>query len=244
MKPAIFVALLALTAPAVAEDMTYSECVAMVDRSPQAAEHKAVAWQTHGGGGAAMHCRALALYALKRYDEAARVLDALGRNRDVPDDDKAALFDQAGSAWLLAGKPKEAVQSYSAALADKPNDLSLLADRARARGLLKDWRGADADLSAALLQDQNRADLLVLRASARWAVGRKADAASDIVRSLEVYPDYPPALVERGRMKYSAGDYAGARKDWQKAAATGQGQTAADAKRYLAVLGKQDTTMP
>ncbi len=244
MKRALLLTLLALTAPALAEDMTYSECVAMVDRSPQTAEEKAAVWQMHGGGGAAMHCHALALYALKRYDEAARVLDALGRNRDVPDDDKAALLDQAGAAWLLADKPKEAVVSFSAALANKPNDLSIIADRARARGLLKDWNGADADLSAALLQDQNRADLLVLRASARWALGRKADAASDIVRSLEVYPDYPPALVERGRMKYSVRDYAGARKDWQRAAATGQGQTAADAKRYLAGLGNQGKNLP
>lgn len=236
MKRAIIFALIALTTRAVAEDINYSDCVAMVDRSPQTAEQKAAAWQIHGGGGAAMHCHALALYALKRYDDAARVLDALGRNRDVPDTDKASLFDQAGTAWLLGGKPKEAVQSFSAALGNKPNDLSVLADRARARGLLKDWKGADADLSAALAQDQNRADLLVLRASARWALGNKVGAASDIVRSLEVYPDYPPALVERGKMKYSAGDLNGARKDWQRASSSGQGQTAADAKRYLAGL--------
>ncbi len=244
MKRVIIFALLALTPPAVAEDITYSDCVAMVDRSPQTAEQKAAEWQTHGGGGAAMHCHALALYALKHYDEAARVLDALGRNRDIPNVDKASLFDEAGTAWLLAGKPKEAVQSFSAALGNKPNDLSLLADRARARGILKDWKGADADLSAALLQDINRADLLVLRASARWALGNKVGAASDIVRSLEVYPNYPPALVERGKMKYSAGDTNGARKDWQRAAASGQGQTAADAKRYLAALGPAAKAVP
>jgi tetratricopeptide (TPR) repeat protein len=238
MKRFLAAALLAVAVPAFAEDMDYSDCVAMVDRSPQTAEQKAAVWQTNGGGGAAMHCHALALYALKRYDEAARVLDALGRNRDIPDDDKADLFAQAGSAWLLSGRPRDAVQSFSAALVHDPNDLSILSDRARARGLIKDWKGADADLSAALLQDQNRADLLVLRASARWALNRKADAATDIVRALEVYPDYPPALVERGRMKYSAGDTNGARRDWQKAAASGQGQTAADAKRYLAEMGK------
>ncbi len=244
MKRSITLALMAFAMPAMAEDITYSDCVAMVDRSPQTAEQRAATWQTHGGGAAAMHCHALALYALKHYDEAARVLDALGRNRDVPDLDKSALFDQAGTAWLLSGKPKEAVQSFSAALGVKPNDLTILADRARARGLLKDWKGADADLSAALTQDQNRADLLVLRASARWAMGNKADAAADIVRSLEVYPDYPPALLERGKMKYSAGDTSGARKDWQKAANSGQGQTAADAKRYLAGLSPQDKKAP
>ena len=233
---ALVLALLAVAAPAAAEEMTYDDCVAMVDRSPATAEKKAAVWQTHGGGIAAMHCHALALFSLKRYAEAAVVLDALGRNRDIPSGGRAALFDEAGSAWLAAGKPGQAVPSFTAALADKPNDLSLLASRARARGLIRDWQGAEADLSAALAQDSNRADLLVLRASARWAQGHKTDSATDIVRALTVYPDYPPALVERGKMKYSAGDLAGAQKDWQKAAASGQGQTAADAKRYLSEL--------
>ena len=236
LKRSVLVALIAVAAPAAAEDMTYDDCTAMVDRSPATAEKKAAAWQTHGGGIAAMHCHALALFSLRRYEEAARVLDALGRNRDVPAGDRAALFDESGSAWLSAGKPSQAVTSFSAALADKPNDLSLLASRARARGLIRDWKGAEADLSAALSQDINRADLLVLRASARWAQGHKADSAADIVRALEVYPDYPPALVERGKMKYSAGDLTGAKKDWQAAAAHGQGQTAADARRYLGEL--------
>ena len=152
----------------------------------------------------------------------------------MPQGGRASLFEQAGSAWLLAGRPRDAVQSLSAALADAPGDQSALSDRARARGLLKDWKGAEADLSAVLTQDQNRADLLVLRASTRWAESKKADAASDIVRALEVYPDYPPALLERGKMKYSAGDVVGASKDWQRAATSGQGETAAEAKQFLA----------
>lgn len=236
LKRAVFLALALLPLPAAAQDMTYDDCIAMAERSAATAEKKAAAWQTNGGGIAAMHCRSIALIGLRRYGEAARILDTLGRNNDVPRADRISLFEQAGSAWLSAGKPREAVLSYSAALASKPNTLSLLTARARARGLAKDWRGADADLSAALAQDADRADLLVLRASARWSLGRKADSASDIVRALEVYPDYPPALVERGRMKYTAGDTTGARRDWQKAAQRGQGQTAADAKRFLAQL--------
>lgn len=229
----------AVSAPALAQEMNYSDCTAMVDRDARTAEQQAARWQTHGGGIAAMHCHALALSALKRNDEAARILDTLGSNRDVPDAERAELYDQAGAAWLLAGRANEAVMSYSAALTRKPNDLTLLTDRARARGVMQDWRGADADLSAALVQDQNRADLLVMRASARWAMNRKVDAATDIVRALDIYPDYPPALLERGKMKYSAGDIGGARRDWQKAASSGQGEIAADAKRYLAQSAQQ-----
>jgi hypothetical protein len=236
---AVMAALAASAGAAPQEITSYSECVALVDRNAAAAEASARFWQTHGGGAAAMHCNALALSALHRYADAARVLDALARNRDIDAGDRAELFDQAGNAWMLAGQGGNAEQSFSAALADAPGSITYLADRAHARAMLKNWRGADADLVAALLQDQNRADLLVLRASARWALGRKADAATDIVRALELYPDYPPALVERGRMKYSAGDKAGARKDWSAAAASGQGEAAAAAKRYLADLNAE-----
>lgn len=233
MRRAAFAVFAMLAMPGSAQTMTYDDCVAMVDRSPATAEKKAASWQTNGGGGAAMHCHALALFALKRYGEAALVLDALGRNRDVPMIDRSALFDQAAAAWMAAGKPREAVQSYTAALAGRPNDAALLAARGRARGLIKDWAGANADLTGALAQDSSRADLLVLRASARWALGRKTEFAADIVRALEIYPDYPPALLERGKRKFEMGDFKGAARDWQKVAASGHGETAADAKRYL-----------
>ena len=223
--------------PAAAEEMTYGDCVAMVSRDPQAAEQKAHDWQTHGGGAVAMHCSALALTALKRYGEAARLLDALARNREFSDRDRGDLADQAGNAWLLAGKTGEAIQSFNAALACQPNDIETLADRARARALAKDWKGAEADLDAAIVQDQNRADLLVQRANLRWALNRKAEAATDVVRALELYPDYPPALIERGKMKASAGDLAGARRDWTKAAQAGQGAVAEDARGLLKQLG-------
>ena len=236
--PIVLVAFAALPLPAAAAEAVtgYSQCVTLVQRNPSQAEERARAWQSEGGGAAAIHCSALALTALGRYAEAARKLDALARDRAIPNNiERAALYDQAGNAWLLAGLPSNATQSFSAALAQSPNDIDFLTDRARAHAMQKDWAGADADLGAALLRDQNRADLLVLRASARWALNRKEDAATDILRALELYPDYPAALVERGRMKYEAGDLAGARADWKKAA-SGTGEAADAARRNLAAL--------
>ena len=230
--------LLLLPLPAAAAEAvtSYSQCVALVQKNPALAEESARAWQNEDGGPAALHCSALALTALKRYAEAANKLDALARDRIIGNNlDRAALYDQAGNAWLLAGMASNAAQSSSAAIAASPNDIDFLADRARARAMQKDWAGADADLGAALLRDQNRVDLLVLRASARWALGRRADAATDILRALELYPNYPAALVERGRMKYEAGDLAGARADWKKAA-SGTGEAAEAARRNLAAL--------
>lgn len=225
-----------LPAHAAVSVTSYSQCVALVQKNPALAEERAQAWQGEDGGPAAVHCSALALTALKRYAEAARKLDALARDRAIADNmDRAALYDQAGNAWMLADAANNAIQSFSSALAESPNDIDFLADRARARAMQRDWSGADADLSAAVLKDQNRVDLLVLRASARWSLGRKADAATDILRALELYPGYPGALVERGRMRYEAGDKAGARADWKKAA-SGTGDAADAARRNLAAL--------
>ena len=221
---------------------SYSQCVALVQRNPALAEESARAWQNEDGGAAAIHCSALALTALGRYAEAARDLDALARDKAIANNlDRAALFDQAGNAWLLAGMADNAVQSFSAAVGESSNDIDILVDRARARAMQKNWAGADADLSAALLRDQNRVDLLVLRASARWAFGRKADAATDILRALELYPDYPAALVERGRMKYEAGDKNGARADWMKAA-SGSDDAADAARRNLMEMEAESKT--
>ena len=232
-----------LSIPAAASDaiVSYAQCVALVKQNPALAEERARAWQNAGGGPAAIHCSALSLTALKRYAEAGRKLDALARDRTIASlNNRAALFDEAGNAWMLANLPNNAVQSFSWALADTPNSVEALSDRARAHAMLKDWNGAATDLSAALVQDQNRADLLVLRASANRALGHKTEAATDLLRALTLYPNYPAALVERGTMKYEAGDQNGARADWKKAASSPSGGEAAEtAKRYLAELGPE-----
>ena len=214
----------------------YSQCVAMVDRNANLAEERARDWERSGGGRGAIHCHALALTELKHYAEAAHEFEALAHDRGAPGAERAALLDQAGNAWLLAANGRNALADFNEALAETPRDSDILIDRARARAMLKDWSGADTDLSAVLLKDQNRADVLVLRASARWALNRKDAAATDILRALELYPDYPPALLERGLMRYSAGDKTGARADWQKAAASGQGDTAEEARQKLEAL--------
>ena len=215
----------------------YIRCIALAERDPRTGYDQAKAWRD--GGAAASHCEAIALVSLGHYSEAANILANLARNGAVGDAAmRAQLFDQAGNAWLLANLPNNAMQSFSAALAVTPNAIDVLADRARARAMLKDWNGAEADLTGALLLDQNRADLLVLRASAHHALGHKTEAATDLLRALSLYPNYPAALVERGTMKYEAGDMNGARADWNKAAASPSGGEAAEtARRNLSAMG-------
>ena len=221
----------------------YDRCLTLVKSNAKAAETAAAAWHGTGGGAAALHCEALALTALHRYNEAATKLDqaaliAPGSERDL----RIALYDQAGNAWLLAGVPQKAEASIDTALAMAPGDEDILFDRARVRAARKDWRGAEEDLSKLLGMDSDRADAWVLRASARHAEGRKAEASADIAHALLIYPDYPEALVERGSMKFEAGDAAGARADWQRVDHVApNGDAAAAARQHLADL---DTAPP
>jgi tetratricopeptide (TPR) repeat protein len=217
----------------------YDRCLDLAKRSPERAREAAEAWRIAGGGAAAQHCAALALTALRRYPEAAQLLDDAAHDAMAGDASiRADLLDQAGNAWMLAGRADKAVASLTGALSFAPNDADLLFDRARAKALARDWPGAESDLSTIVAQDPNRADVLVLRASARHAEGRRADARADLERALGVYPDYPEALVERGAMKLEAGDKAGAAADWRQVLRDAPDSDAGSAARaHLAELG-------
>jgi tetratricopeptide (TPR) repeat protein len=223
----------ALADPIVANDR-YQQCMALTKTDPQGAYNQALAWHSIGGGSGAEHCGALALVQLGRYTEAAPKLDALAQQAGIQPSQRAQIHDQAGNAWLLAEDARRAEASFSNALVFAPHDVDVLADRARARAMLKDWNGADADLSAALARDADRSDLLVLRASARHAAGRKQEARADIEKALDIFPGYGDALVERGAMKFEDGDAKGARIDWQLVVSSApRSRAAALANEYL-----------
>jgi tetratricopeptide (TPR) repeat protein len=218
--------------PTLAGKGRYDRCLSLVDRNPRAAYEAATAWQKDTGGAPAEHCAALALVGLKRYPEAAARLDDIGRQPSAGDYVmRAQIMDQAGNAWLLAGKGDNAAASFTHALSYSINDPDILTDRAQARALNHDWAGAEADLTSALGVYPTRADLFVLRASARHALGRKTEARSDIERALQLKPSDPDAILERGNMKYEDGDAAGARADWQQAATIAPNSEAGDTAR-------------
>lgn len=238
MRYAAFAALLVF-APALALPFSdYPGCLTLAKNDPAQALQAAKDWGDDGGL-AAVHCAAMALVGLKRFSEAAGKLEWLAGAPGLGDfRRRAALYDQAGNAWVQAGDLSRAEQNFSRALEQTPQDADMFADRAIVRAQRKNWAGAEADLTAALGIDANRADLLVLRASARQALGHMKEAAIDVMKALEIYPDYPPALVERGRMLIVAGDEKAARRDLQKAAKA-HGKVAEDAKRLLHSLGPE-----
>lgn len=195
----------------------YDRCLEQVKRNPAHAAKDAAAWADAGGGAAALHCEALAFSAMHRFGDAARALDEASAAAGAGNAPlRAALLDQAGNAWLLAGDPPKAEGALTSALALSPHNVDMLFDRARARGAARNWTGAIDDLTAVLSDDPDRADVYVLRASALHAQGKADAARTDIARALAIYPNYPEALVERGTMRFEAGDRAGAHTDWQE----------------------------
>lgn len=244
MRHALFAVLfLAAAEPALAEGLLlddssiagkdrYERCLTLGHSSAKRAYNAAIEWQNAGGGFGASHCAAIALVSMKRYSEAAQKLDGLGQNATSGKPaERALLLDQAGNAWLLAGKYDSANGSFTSALALMPGDADILMDRARARGLKKNWTGAESDLTAALARYPSRADLLVLRASARHALGHKTDARADIDQALAVQPNYSEALLQRGVIKYEAGDVTGAKADWQLVVTSAPNSDAATAAK-------------
>jgi len=210
----------------------YDRCLVLTKKNAESAYELALEWKDAGGGAAAVHCSAVALVAMKHYSEAALKLDQLAHTSATGDGaTRASLLDQAGNAWLLAGQPENALASFSAALTLAPGDSDMLADRARAKAMQKDWAGAESDLTLALQRSPANAEVYVLRASARHALGRKSEALADVEQALRVKPNYAEALVERGAMKLENGDKVGARADWQAVLNQAPEGAAADSAR-------------
>jgi tetratricopeptide (TPR) repeat protein len=230
------------TAQAATNSVRYRNCLINSSANPAVALTDAQAWAKSGGGLPAEHCTALALVGLHRYAEAGTRLDRIGGAKDVPDASfRAALFDQAGNAWLLAGDGARAVQSFSSALTLSAGDADLFADLARAQAMRKNWHEVDLDLNAALQINPRRADLLMLRASARRALKNFNGARTDLDAALKLNPNDANALVERGLLRKQVGDTGGAKRDFEAALkARPSNETAASAKENLETLNAPD----
>src|SRR5580704_25846 len=87
----------------------YDRCLELIKRDPAVANDQADGWVKTGGGAAALHCQGLALVELKRSDAAAAKFEQAAHDHGLANPaERAALLDQAGNAWLLAGKPDKA----------------------------------------------------------------------------------------------------------------------------------------
>ncbi|MCX7932680.1 MAG: tetratricopeptide repeat protein [Rhodovarius sp.] len=215
--------------PRLSADPEYDRCLAMVRDDPIAALAFAEGWERAGGGSeAARHCIAWALLGLGEPERAADQLERLALGSRAGATARAALFGQAGQAWMMAGQADRAFAAITMALTLTPRDPDLLVDRAVALASLNRHAEALPDLEAALAIDPDRLEALVFRAAALRRLERLAEARQSVERALALSPDHPEGLLERGILRQLAGDEAGARRDWERGLEGAPGSPAAD----------------
>lgn len=236
-----FIAIAFLPTPVAVAERDYDACVAQIAEAPSDALEAARRWRLETGDLAARHCIALALVALDRFAEAAGELTELAAaSADAPADHQAALFAQAGHAWLLADHLDLAEGAFDHALALTPGSPDRLLDRAQARlARGRNWEALD-DLNAALGADPARLDALVFRAGIYRRLGARELASEDLARALATDPDNADALIERGMLSLAADDVAAARSDFGQVMVTSPGSEAAEtARAFLAELDRE-----
>jgi tetratricopeptide (TPR) repeat protein len=233
---------LAATNAAPDPNVEHDRCVELARNDPQAGLDRAKQWSKQGGGFAADHCAAMALFDLKRYRDAADAFDKLAKAMvtEAPAD-RARVYDQAGQAWLVGEDPVRAKADFDAAINLARTDPDFLIDRAEALAATKQYWNAIDDLNRASDLAPQQADIYVYRAAAYRAVEAFDLALEDAEHNLRLAPDNPIGLLERGNIRRLRGDISGARQDWMSVAKLVPGsQLASAAESNLSHLGVPD----
>lgn len=214
--------------PRLTDDPEYDRCLSMLRDDAEGAIAFAQQWERSGGGEGARHCAAWALINLGEPERAAEQLERLARGSQAGAPARAALYGQAGQAWMMAGDANRAFGAITIALTMQPSDPDLYTDRAVALASLRRFADALQDLDRALQIDPERAETLVFRAAGLRALERVDQAVESVERALVLAPDNPEALLERGILRQLRGDAEGARRDWERVLAVAPDTLAAD----------------
>lgn len=177
-------------------------CVELIETDPETAYEDGLAWLGNGARPAARQCTALALIGIGRVEEGAIRLEDLANAPDAGGlEERTQYLSQAGNAWLLAGLPEAAITTLDNALKLKPDNPSLLKDRAAARLALENWHLAIADLDAVISARPADVDALELRARAKLALEQYTEALADVETARLHAPDSLVLTVLRGDIR-------------------------------------------
>jgi len=228
--------------PRLADGADYERCLAMLRDDPEGALAFAEAWDATGGGEGARHCAALAQLTVGEPDRAAEQLERLAIASRAGPAARAAVFAQAGQAWMMAGDPARAFAATTMAITLSPADPDLLTDRSIALGTMARYAEALADLDRALALDPERTEALVYRAAALRNLDHANDALDSVNRALTISPDNPEALLERGILFQLRNDTAAARADWLRVISVAPDTPTADLAQQNLALNEAGPT--
>lgn len=202
--------IICVTSLARAESFTasqaYKECSGFATTNPQTALVKAEEWLKIEDSLGAHHCKSMALYGLKRYEESATSL-SLVRDRLDPKDIMLRTYvaRQASRAWILASRAETALNTLSAQIevmnqegVDNATEArltaELLLDRAKIRQQYGQHAEAVQDLDHAVSLRPSNDDVLLARAEAFIALKDEALAKEDLQVILRVNPTHEKAV--------------------------------------------------
>jgi tetratricopeptide (TPR) repeat protein len=181
----------------------FTACVASIQANADHAYEEAMAWANETSRIEAYRCAAMALIEMGRADQGARRLEGLAAHAPDPAL-QAALWSQAGNAWMLAHDPTRARSAFTRLIASIGEDREALPDalidRALAYAAERDWRHAEEDLSRSL--DLRPDDPLALRMRARARLRQSAFelALADAQRAIALAPNDVDARLVLGHV--------------------------------------------
>ena len=222
-----------------AQAQSYSGCIAVIAEDADASYDVALEWYAQGGGAGALHCAALALTELKLYDGAATRFEEIATRPDAGSEiERAQILAQAGNAWVLAGKPTQAIAAFSNAMAYLPGDIALQLSRARTHLIADNHPAALSDLDAVIAKRPFWGEAYLLRGRSHRLSGKLRFAPADLEAALEKGASIVPTRLERGLVRQALGDIEGARDDWiyVQGAAAPADPAAVAARSYLAQM--------
>jgi tetratricopeptide (TPR) repeat protein len=215
----------------------YQHCIGLARSTAQEGWQEALAWSSMGGGEPAQHCAAVAMIAMRQFEEGAAKLEALAETSQSAPRLRAGMLAQAGQAWLLAKQPDRAFRAQSKALELVPGAPDLLIDRAQSLAEEKNYQAALQDLDEALKSAPDRSGVLTFRATAKRYLDDLRGARADVEEALKLDDHNQDAWLEDGIERNLATDLAGARASWQKVIALAPQSDAAEmARRDLELL--------
>ncbi len=195
----------AMAQAALTASPAYQECTTLATSNPEQALVKADAWLKIDTSISAQHCRAMALFGLRRFAEAG---EALASVRDAIGSDNFSLRSyiarQAARAWMNANQ------------ADKA--LTLLSAQITELGTVRNNNAVTAKLTAELLLDRARLNV---------SYGKLDDAIKDLDHAVSLSPIHEDILMERALAFEKLGDKALARSDAEIVAKLNDKNTAA-----------------
>lgn len=191
----------------------YQDCIDLVAQDQNAAISVSRKWFIEGGGVAAQHCEALALYELDRPADAAtlfeEIADQLSRGEGLTEftkTNKNILITQlnylAGVAWRTAGNLDKAYNALSSTIITldekEAYGYQIYIERGLVQFDMADYKSAVQDFTSALELDAEKIDAFLYRAESFRKLGEHVKARLDLNAGLALDPRQPDLLFESG----------------------------------------------